>query len=174
MKRGSALLIVLGMLSFMVVSAVGFSIYMRTSRVPSSYLRRNIAARYLVRAALAKAIEELEGEVNTAPNWGKAKLGETDAPRKFYGIYDDPFPGVVLNDSSARTSQNGMQNGDYWPSRVFTPFGRVQNTEATVATLTLEALAYLPPAIVDEVRLQSRLTRTAAWRSLPYDAGRYA
>ena len=35
MKKGSALLIVLGMLSFMVVSAVGFSVYMRTSRAPS-------------------------------------------------------------------------------------------------------------------------------------------
>ena len=56
-RKGSALLIVLGMLSFMVVSAVGFSIYMRSSRTPSSYLRRNIAARYLVRSALAKAIE---------------------------------------------------------------------------------------------------------------------
>ena len=56
MKKGSALLIVLGMLSFMIVSAVGFSVYMRSSRTPSSYLRRNVAARYLVRAALAKAV----------------------------------------------------------------------------------------------------------------------
>ena len=69
-KPGSALLIVLGMLSFMVVSAVGFSFYMRSSRIPSSYLRRNVAARYLVRSALAKAIEELEGDFNSNPDWG--------------------------------------------------------------------------------------------------------
>ena len=171
-RKGSALLIVLGMLSFMVVSAVGFSIYMRTNRAPSSYLRRNIAARYLVRAALAKAVEELEGEFNDDRSWGKVASGGTDTPRKFYGVYDDPFPGVVLNDSAARS--NPLQNGDYWLGRVFAPFGLVSSTDATVSTLTLESLAYLPPAIIDDVRRLSRLTRTACWRSLPYDSGRYA
>ncbi len=171
-KKGSALLIVLGMLSFMVVSAVGFSIYMRSSRTPSSYLRRNIAARYLVRSALAKAIEELEGDYNRDPDWGKVNDNETDVPQRFYGIYDDPFPGVVLGDATARS--NPLQNGDCWMGRVFMPFGSVRNTDATVPTLTLEALAYLPPALVDDVRRLSRLTRTASWRSFPYDAGRYA
>ena len=84
-RRGSALLIVLGMLSFMVVSAMGFSMYMRASRAPSSYLRRNVAARYLVKAALAKAIGELEGDVNRDSNWGTVN--------KLYGIYDDPERG---------------------------------------------------------------------------------
>ena len=171
-KKGSALLIVLGMLSFMVVSAVGFSIYMRSSRTPSSYLRRNIAARYLVRSALAKAIEELEGDYNRDPDWGKVNDNETDVPQRFYGIYDDPFPGVVLGDATARS--NPSMNGDCWMGRVFMPFGSVRNTDATVPTLTLEALAYLPPALVDDVRRLSRLTRTASWRSFPYDAGRYA
>ena len=85
MKKGSALLIVLGMVAFMTVSAVGFSMFMRASRAPSGYLRRNIAARYIVKAALAKAIGELEGDFNTVQNWG---------PQKFYGIHDDPFPGA--------------------------------------------------------------------------------
>ena len=40
--QGTALLIVLGMVAFMVVSAVGFSVFMRESRKPSSHLRRNI------------------------------------------------------------------------------------------------------------------------------------
>ena len=173
-QKGSALLIVLGMLSFMIVSAVGFSIYMRSSRTPSSYLRRNVAARYLARAALAKAIEELEGDFNSDPDWGKVSESETDVPTKFYGVYDDPFPGVVLNDSTARASASGRQNGDYWVGRVFMPFGAVRSTDATVATMPLEGLAYLPPAIVDDVRRLSRLTRTASWRPFPYDAGRYA
>ncbi|MBR2837711.1 MAG: hypothetical protein IKE55_02905 [Kiritimatiellae bacterium] len=172
-RKGSAILIVLGMLSFMVVSAVGFSIYMRSSRTPSSYLRRNVAARYLVRSALAKAIEELEGDFNTNEDWGKVDESETDVPRKFYGIYDDPYPGIVL-DSSARSTTDGRSNGDYWAGRVFMPFGSVSSSDATVPTLTLEALAYLPPAIVDDVRRLSRRTRTASWRSFPYDSGRYA
>ena len=177
MKKGSALLIVLGMVAFMVVSAVGFSIYMRTSRAPSGYLRRNVAARYLVKAALAKAIGELEGDFNADGNWG----GTQDAPKKLYGIYDDPYPGIVIDDPSAHTDFNGRKdgsNGDYWLGRVFMPFGPLSDSESdwekTISTLTLEALAYLPPALIDDVRRLSRYTRTAIWRSLPYDAGRYA
>ena len=163
MKKGSALLIVLGMVAFMTVSAVGFSMFMRTSRAPSGYLRRNIAARYIVKAALAKAIGELEGDFNTVQNWG---------PQKFYGIHDDPFPGIVM-DSTERSSANGSLNGDYWYGRVFMPFGSV-DWDKTVSTLTLEALAYLPPALIDDVRNLSRRTRTAIWRQLPYSSGRYA
>ena len=44
-RRGSALLIVLGMISFMVISAVAFSAYMRYSRLPSSFLRRSSSSR---------------------------------------------------------------------------------------------------------------------------------
>ena len=198
-RRGSALLIVLGMLSFMVVSAVGFSIYMRASRTPSSYLRRNLAARYLVRAALAKAIGELDGAVNTIPNWGGVDSGSgrdssedrassvpyskpaggsggTGSP--FYGIYDDPYPGVLVGDDTS----DRARSGDYWAGRVFMPFGALARPSATetyrqeptVPVLTLEALAYLPPAIINDVRFFARRTRTACWRQLPYDAGRYA
>ena len=45
-KSGSALLIVLGFLSFMVVSAVAFAIYMRAERMPSSALRRAVAVSF--------------------------------------------------------------------------------------------------------------------------------
>lgn len=169
MRKGSALLIVLGLLSFMVVSAVSFSIYMRQSRLPSSYLRRNISARYLVRAALARAIDELEGAYNDDENWGKYELSETDVRKGFYGIYDDPYPGCGY-----KFDNNANTDGDFWFRRVFMPFGPTKYAEATVPTLTLEALAYLPPALIDDVRKFSRYTRTAAWRSLPYEAGRYA
>ena len=61
MKRnGSALLIVLGVLSFLVVSAVAFSAYMRRARLPSSYLRRSVAARNLAKGALARAIDQID------------------------------------------------------------------------------------------------------------------
>ena len=169
MKKGSALLIVLGMLSFMVVSAVSFSILMRQNRLPSSYLRRNVASRYLVRAALARAIEELEGDFNENPDWGKYDMSEPDLELRFYGIYDDPYPGRGTD-----AQYDERRNGDLWFRRIFMPFGPTKYAECTVPTLTLEALAYLPPAIADDVRKFSRFTRTAAWRTLPYESGRYA
>ena len=148
MKRGSALLIVLGMMTFMVVSAVAFSMFMRQNRLPSSFLRQRISASQLAKAALANA------------------MGEIDA-----AIGDNPYPGVG-NDS----------NRNFWRSRVFMGDEEAYNRnpddsdiiDETVSTLTLEALAYLPPPLVDTVRFWSRRTRTAAWAPLAYDAGRYA
>ena len=198
--RGSALLIVLGMLSFMVVSAVGFSIYMRQGRLPSSYLRRNVASRYLVKAALANAIEELDGGFMTKYDIGEESSNNPEQGR-FFGIHDDPYPGIVNdNDGDRNEAKTGARdypyvngkgsykvsyckNGDFWSHRVFCPFGLLphpndsqsqERPPLTVPTLTLEALAYLPPAIIDDVRKVSRLTRTAQWRTLPYDAGRFA
>lgn len=158
-KRGSAILIVLGMLSFMVVSAVGFAVFMRQSRLPSSYLRRASSSRYLLKAALANAIARIDGCYAEVPGRG----GRCE------GILDDPYPGVgaYTGDSAHR------DDGNYWPHRVFTPFGPV-SWDDTVSTLTLEGLAYLPPAIINEARVFSRTTRTAQWRNLSYDAGRYA
>lgn len=158
MRRGSALLIVLGMVSFMVVSAIGFSVYMRESRKPSSFLRRESTARYLLKSALANAISRIDGEVTrNAP--GNAERLE--------GVYDDVYPGL------SRNSPAIGDNGNYWSHRIFMPFGPVGSQE-TVSTLTLEGLAYLPPAIINEARAFSRLTRTARWSNLSYDLGRYA
>ena len=206
MKRGSALLIVLGMLSFMVVSAVGFSVYMRQGRLPSSYLRRNISSRYLVKAALANAIEELDCgfmskfEIGEDEDDGDMKNG------RMFGIYDNPYPGCGPSnqnelpkdcnrkiakyggskDTYEYCDKDGYKDGDFWYKRVFCPFGLlnapnpldddklVDEPAVTVPTLTLEALAYLPTALIDDVRKVSRLTRTAIWRNLPYESGRYA
>lgn len=154
-RQGSALLIVLGMVAFMVVSAVGFSVFMRESRKPSSHLRRNITSRLLLRAALANAIARVDGDFNSDEGFVE-------------GVYDDLYPGN--GPAQARPIE---ENGDYWGNRVFMPFGQV-DPRYTVSTLTLESLAYLPPAIINEVRVWSRLTRTAEWKHLSYDLGRYA
>ena len=176
-RKGSALLIVLGMLAFMVVSAVSFAMFMRQSRVPSSYLRRAATSRYLLKAALANAIARLDGQLATERQIGNSALGDNANGGYCEGVYDDPYPGV-----GPSQNESYMRNGDYWVKRVFCPFGLLGTTEdqngiphyQTVATLTLEGLAYLPPAIINEVRLYSRLTRTAVWRNLAFDAGRYA
>ena len=151
-RRGSALLIVLGMFAFMLVSAVSFSIFMRASRAPSSYVRRNASARHLVKAALARAMDEIDTAIG-----------------------NDPFPGVGYNHDygSNGLDQGDRQKNDNWHGRVFTPSNEVAHAE-TVSTLTLEALGYLPPCLINEVRYWSRHTRTAKWHSFNYGLGQYA
>lgn len=166
-KSGSALLIVLGFLSFMVVSAVAFAIYMRAERMPSSALRRAVATRHLVHAALAEAIARVD-----------------DAVR------GDPFPGLcdTNTDFSAKGNftyrdQRG-QAMDVWQGRVFMPpdpLGGTTTRETrfapvteTVSVLTLEGLGYLPPGLVNDVRFLSRSSWAAQWQQLPFDAGRFA
>lgn len=188
-RRGSALLIVLGFLSFMVVSAVAFSLWMRSERMPSSALKRAVGARHLAKAALAEAISELD-----------------------YAIQDDPFPGLVksgtgasptVNDalSSGSSSSSGGSSEletalstdtsftghyDYWRGRIFFPpdpsrikdgtstTGRIADIEDTVSVLTLEALGYIPAPLVNDARFLSRRTWSAKWKDFNYDAGRYA
>ena len=173
-RRGSALLIVLGMAAFMTVSAVSFAIYMRESRVPSSQLRRQVATRYLMKAALANAVNRIDG------HGALERMVWDDGDYSTFmveGVYDDPYPGVGPNLSAEIRSDMGRSQlrtaGNYWADRVFTPFGRISSRE-TVPVLTLEALAYLPPAIINDVRIAARQTRTAKWANLSYELGRYA
>ncbi|MBQ0031892.1 MAG: hypothetical protein KBT68_03720 [bacterium] len=151
MKRGSALLIVLGMVSFMVISAVAFSAYMRYSRLPSSYLRRTSSSRHLVKAALAEAIDQID-----------------------VAIGDNPHPGF-----GTRTSMYPRENGwtcerNYWRDRCFIGTNQLLEAESTVSVLNLEALAYLPPSLVNEARYYARHSATATWQDLGYDSGRFA
>jgi len=163
-RRGSALLIVLGFLSFMVVSAIAFAVFMRAERAPSSALRRGVATRHLVKAALARAISEVD-----------------DAVR------NDRFPGLAGSGNNGTFYHDNNQNPiDVWQGRVFMPpdpEGSTQNSDVstrfapigeTVSVLNLEGLGYLPPGLVNDVRFLSRCSWAAKWQSFPYDAGRFA
>ncbi|MBO7722129.1 MAG: hypothetical protein J6T01_06965 [Kiritimatiellae bacterium] len=147
MKKGSALLIVLGMMAFMVVSAVAFSMFMRQSRLPSSFLRQRIGAAQLVKAGLAGAMREIDAAIG-----------------------DDPYPGVG-NRSGHNYWRNRVFMGD---EESFNMSADDERKEPTVSTLALESIAYIPPPLVNTVRYWSRRTRTAVWAPLGYDAGRYA
>jgi len=72
-QQGSALLIVLGFLTFMLISAVSFSIYMRIERQASSNYRHSVTARHLLNAGLTRAIDEVDRELRASslkfPNW---------------------------------------------------------------------------------------------------------
>ncbi len=98
-KRGSALLIVLGFLSFMMVSAVSFAIYMRIERQASSNYRHSVTARHLLNAGLCRAIDEIDGElrVPSAPGGGAAR------PVKF-----PDWPGRVKPSAVPNGGQNNQ------------------------------------------------------------------
>ena len=144
-EKGSALIVVLGLMAFLSISALAFAAYMRYSRVPSSYTRRTSAARNLVKGALMRAIDAVDKAVN-----------------------DNPHPNL-----NGPSGSNGGDN--IWLDRVYTGVekdGLVAESD-TVSPLSLEALAYIPPYLVNTVRWYSRHTPTAMWKTLDYDMGRY-
>ena len=148
-RRGSALLIVLGILSFMVVSAVAFSVLMRQSRLPSSFLRQKVASSYLVKAALANAMAEIDK-----------------------GIGDDPYPGERLAGSTNNYWRSRIYTGTNDLSGVATDDDILLPN--AVATMPFEGLAYIPPPLINTVRNWMKRLPTAVWKPLDYDAGRYA
>ena len=150
-RRGSALLIVLGMIGIMVISAVAFSAYMRYSRLPSSYLRRTSASRHLAHAAMAEAIDQIDAAIGHNPH---------------------PGVGTVATQYPRRGGASAIRN--YWRDNCFIGTNQLVEIEDTISVLNLESLAYIPPALVNDARYYSRHTPTASWQSLGYDAGRYA
>ena len=158
-RRGSALLIVLGMLSFIVVSAVAFSAYMRYARMPSSYLRRSSSSRLLVKAAMAEAISCVDTSVG-----------------------NDRFPGYSCQDQERfqkdywRIDDKKATRGvvDYWQDRFYIGTNALYSAADTVSTLCVEGLAYLPPSIINEARYYSRRSIAGTWHTMGFDSGRFA
>lgn len=156
-RRGSALLIVLGMLAFIVVSAVAFAAYMRASRLPSSYLRRTAAARMLAKAAISQAIEQIDTAIANNP-------------------YPDQRTGTQLPSQKRieNLNETGGECRNYWWHNIFIGDDTWMRPEDTVSTLTLEGLAYIPPPLVNEARRYSRMSKAATWHTMGFDSGRYA
>ncbi|MBR7180265.1 MAG: hypothetical protein IKD42_01410, partial [Kiritimatiellae bacterium] len=144
-RQGSALLVVLGLMAFLSISALAFASFMRYARAPSSYTRRTAAARNLVKAAFARAVDAIDK-----------------------GINDHPHPNLVSPRGADPLSNT-------WLDRVYTVTNDVSGIAEgdTVTPLTLEALAYVPPYLVNTLRWYSRRSPTAMWKTLDYDAGRY-
>ncbi len=158
-RKGSALLIVLGMLAFMVISAIGFSAYMRSSRLPSSYLRRSSLSRQLAKAALAEAIEQIDLAIGNNPHPG---VGSQAPSMKRLSAIE---PGATA------------RNRNRWRNHIYigdTGDNSYLGVDSTVSTLTLEGLAYIPPMLVNEARRYSRQSAGGKWHWLGFDAGRYA
>ena len=170
-RRGSALLVVLGMLAFMVVSATAFSIYMRQNRMPSSFLRQRSAAAMLVKAALAEAMHEID-----------TAIGDDPYPNEYAKGRNGGNGGLLLGSPENRGRRtNGTTIYNSWRNRVYIGTSSLSgseddgvNEEDTFSVLNLEGLAYLPPPLVNTVRYWARRSEGAKWQSLDYDSGRWA
>lgn len=70
-RRGAALVVVLGLLAVLMLMAVAFAVAMRTERGGSSNLRHSTVARAMLDTALARVLQDLDDELGTepAPPW---------------------------------------------------------------------------------------------------------
>lgn len=143
----------------MVVSAVAFAAWMRASRLPNSFLRRSSASRLLAKAAVAAAIDQIDAAIGNNPHPG---IGQ-EPPR--------PNAGIT---TSGSTGTPDTRTRNHWRGRVYIGTNQLHQTSETVSPLCVEALAYIPPPLVNEARYYSRRSDAAIWRRLGFDSGRYA
>lgn len=130
-KRGSALLIVLGFLAFLMVSGVSFSIMMRVERTATSNYKHSVAARHLLEAGLFRAMDEIDSELRLK----REKFPETGwTGRVKVSPLDAEMPMTV-------------------------DFIRA-NMQGIARPLSLEALSFIPPILVNDVRYYSILAST--------------
>ncbi len=132
-KKGSALLVVLGFLTFMIISAVSFSIYMRTERQASSNYRHSITARHLLESALYRAMDEVDADLRGAR-------------------YTYPGEGPTASEPQTKFPTHVQ-----WEGRVFTSKSNTPEVE-DARVLSLEALSFLPGAVVNDARYYSTST----------------
>ncbi|HPB11031.1 MAG TPA: hypothetical protein PLT74_07200, partial [Kiritimatiellia bacterium] len=141
-RRGSALLIVLGFLSFMVISGVSFAIYMRTERQASSNYRHAVNGRHLLNAGLARAMEEIDSELRLRdiderkfPDWpGRVRVSaateneDNDRDARVLSIEALSFlPPFLINDVrryAVRQGSDSAYEGAKWRSLEGSVFGR--------------------------------------------------
>ena len=143
----------------MVVSAVAFAAWMRASRLPNSFLRRSSASRLLAKAAVAAAIDQIDAAIGNNPHPG---IGQ-----------ESPRPNAGLTTSGSTGTQD-TRTRNHWRGRVYIGTNQLHATSETVSPLCVEALAYIPPPLVNEALYYSRRSDAALWRRLGFDSGRYA
>lgn len=130
-QRGSALLIVLGLLGFLLISAVAFSVSMRTEKSAAAAYRSGLVARELLTSVFAEARYTVDQALDE-------QLGGAD-----------PF-----NTPAARTAENLAPfyegNGKY--ARLISSSPKGQGSNDDIAYLLDDAaLRHVPPAIAATV-----------------------
>ena len=79
------------------------------------------------------------------------------------------YDGVWDYENKNRNSRDGDYPRD--DNERIVPKGRIGET---VPVLNLEALGYVPPALINDVRYLSRLSWSSKWEYFNFNAGRYA
>lgn len=136
-RRGSALLVVLGFLSFLMISGVAFAILMRVERQATSNYKHAVAARHLLEAGLFRAMDEVDAQLRISTNYYK---------------FPD-WEGRVL---TSKMNTERMLVADYQQA----------NIRASARTLSLESLSFIPPILVNDVRYYSIMTHTNTTQNL--------
>jgi Tfp pilus assembly protein PilX len=108
-RRGVALIIVLGLLGLLLISAVSFAVLMRTERNAATNYRHTSSARQMLHAGLARAIEDMNADIgeDLCPAWtNRTFISGSDTnpyPENiFFSRYDsagtgnDPVPARLL------------------------------------------------------------------------------
>jgi Tfp pilus assembly protein PilX len=104
-RRGVALIIVLGLLGLLLISAVSFAVLMRTERNAATNYRHTSSARQMLHAGLARAIEDMNADIgdDLCPAWtNRTFISGSDTnpyPENiFFSRYtgSDPVPARLL------------------------------------------------------------------------------
>jgi hypothetical protein len=122
-KKGIALIIVLGLLALLVMTGVAFSIFMRTERQAAGSFLHDARGRLLLQAASARALEELDDQMELSfyPAWLALSSTSTGVTAKVsistnqiwarhvpdYFLNDPYFNNVVKTNVSWLATTNG-------------------------------------------------------------------
>ena len=134
-KKGSALLIVLGFLGFMVISGVSFAVYMRIEHQAAANYRHSVTARHLLNSGLVRAMEEIDSELRI--------------------MNDKKVKWLADNEQSADNNKVQVKFPQWkdWPGRVkASAVADHTRNDEDARVLSLEALSYLPAVLVNDVR----------------------
>lgn len=131
-RSGAAILVVVGLLSILLITAVAFTILMRVERGASANYRHNVGARQMLYVALAQAI----ADIDAAPP---------------LGVGDEVYPPW----GSAFVWSNGNHcvtiPADVLPS-INTGISNPANINSNAHVLSQEAMKYIPRSLHSSVR----------------------
>ena len=126
-RRGSAIVIVLGMLSVLMLMSIAFTTFMRTEHAGSTNLKNGLVAHQALSTAIARATDAIDLSIDI-PTGG------------------DPFPAVPVWPEPWLSSSSVATN-DFLQSAALTPTER-----PGAQLLTYEMSRYLTPAQIEMVR----------------------